>query len=489
MGFPHTYCTETDIIAADKTTMVSFFNDVFRQTSSVFLPAGARSATRPIWMLGNGRAGGRLSERHQAWVNATEFKPRPGSVLLVPQGESIEGVILGTGDNGPVVSPLLAGALPVVVPAGDYHFADAPANPELAALAWGLGSYAFRAYQSAEPRGPRRLKAPAGVAVEETARIAAAIWLGRDLINTPANDLGPAELEAAVRDVAEAFGAEIAVTTGDDLIAANFPLLHAVGRGSARQPRMIDLRWGTAGPKLTIIGKGICFDTGGLNIKPGVAMALMKKDMGGAATALALAIMIMGGKLPVQLRLLIPAAENSISGNSFRPSDIITSRAGIRVEVGDTDAEGRLVLADALALADTDAPDYLMTFATLTGAARVALGPDLPPLYSTDDDLAGELVAAGLRLGDPTWQMPFWQPYDSLLESKVGELNSIFAEPFAGSIMAALFLKRFVRSAKRYTHFDIYGWTPRPQPGKPYGGEAQCARAVYDVLKTRLKTS
>jgi leucyl aminopeptidase len=213
----------------------------------------------------------------------------------------------------------------------------------------------------------------------------------------------------------------------------------------------------------------------------------MKKDMGGAATALALAIMIMGSGLPLRLRLLIPAAENSISGASFRPGDVIRSRACTTVEVGDTDAEGRLVLADALALADEEAPDYLMTFATLTGAARVALGPDLPPLYSTDDDLAAELVASGIKLGDPMWRMPLWQPYDALLDSKVGELCSIFAEPFAGSIMAALFLKRFVKNAKRYAHFDIYGWTPRPQPGKPYGGEAQCARAVYDCLKTRLK--
>jgi leucyl aminopeptidase len=470
--------------------MVTSFDDVFQLTSNLFLASNSKIASRAIWMLGNGgKPGDTLPERHQAWLRETEFKPRPGTFCLVPQGEGLAGVALGVGDGEPGASPLLPGLLPAVIPGGDYHFATPPADPALAALAWALGSYAFRAYQSGEARTPRRLKAPASVAMEETARIAAAIWLGRDLINTPANDLGPAELEAATRDVAEYFDAGVAVTTVDDLLSANFPLLHAVGRGSVRKPRMIDLRWGSTGPKVTIIGKGICFDTGGLNIKPGVAMALMKKDMGGAATALALAIMIMGGKLPVQLRLLIPAAENSISGDSFRPSDIIRSRAGITVEVGDTDAEGRLVLADALALADAETPDYLMTFATLTGAARVALGPDLPPLYSTDDDLAGELVKAGIRLGDPMWRMPLWQPYDALLESKFAEVNSIFPEPFAGSIMAALFLKRFVKNAKTYAHFDIYGWTPRPQPGKPYGGEAQCARAVYDVLKTRLKAS
>jgi leucyl aminopeptidase len=470
--------------------MVTSFNEVFRLTSGLFLPASSKSATRPIHIAGSSKEGlGKLPRHHQAWLRAVDFKARPGNWCLLPEGEGVEGVVLCAGNGDAGVTPLLAGALPGVVPPGDYHFAAGPAEPELAALAWALGSYVFRDYQSGEVRAARRLKAPAGAAVDETARIAAAVWLGRNLINTPANDLGPAELEAAVRDVAEAFGAEISVTTGDDLLKQNFPLLHAVGRGSPREPRMIDLRWGSAGPKVTIIGKGICFDTGGLNIKPGGAMALMKKDMGGAAAALALAVMIMGGKLALRLRLLIPAAENSISGASFRPSDIIRSRAGITVEVGDTDAEGRLVLADALALADAEKPDYLMTFATLTGAARVALGPDLPPLYSTDDDLAAQLVAAGARLGDPMWRMPFWQPYDMLLDSKFAELSSIFPEPFAGSIMAALFLKRFVKNAGRYAHFDIYGWTPRPQPGKPFGGEAQCARAVYDVLKARLNTS
>jgi leucyl aminopeptidase len=466
--------------------MVMAYNEVFRLTSSLFLGPDATDRTVPVWGIARPEdIAEKLTERQQAWLRAIEFKPRAGNWTLLPDAEGVGGIAFGTGNGA--ASPLAAGTLPPVLPAGSYHFADAQPNPDLAALSWALGAYAFRDYQPGDARPPRRLKAPAGVAVEDVARIAAAIWLGRDLINTPANDFGPAELEAATRDVAETFGARISVTTGDDLLPANFPLLHAVGRGSVRAPRMIDLNWGTGGPKVTIIGKGICFDTGGLNIKPGSAMALMKKDMGGAATALALAIMIMGAGLPLRLRLLIPAAENSISGASFRPGDIIRSRAGTTVEVGDTDAEGRLVLADALALADEEAPDYLMTFATLTGAARVALGPDLPPLYSTDDDLAAELVASGIKLGDPMWRMPLWQPYDALLDSKIGELCSIFAEPFAGSIMAALFLKRFVKNAKRYAHFDIYGWTPRPQPGKPYGGEAQCARAVYDCLKTRLK--
>jgi len=470
--------------------MIMAFHEVLRQTSSLFLGADAREPTQPIWARASAVNGPEdLSEPHQAWLRAIDFKPRPGSWTLLPSADGMDGAVFGTGDDAAGALPLLPGFLPAVLPAGDYHLASALANPDLAALAWALGAYVFHEYRPADNKGPRRLKLPAGVALDEVARIAAAIWLGRDLINTPANDLGPAELEAAARDVAAAFTADVTVTTGDDLLAANFPLLHAVGRGSDRAPRMIDLRWGSAGPRVTIIGKGICFDTGGLNIKPGPAMALMKKDMGGAASALALAIMIMGGKLPVQLRLLIPAAENSISAASFRPSDIIKSRAGLTVEIGDTDAEGRLVLADALALADAESPDYLITFATLTGAARVALGPDLPPLYATDDDLAAELVSAGQRLGDPLWRMPFWQPYDALLESKFADLNSIHPEPFAGSIIAALFLKRFVKNAKSFAHFDIYGWVPRPQPGKPFGGEPQCARAVYDCLKTRLRIS
>jgi leucyl aminopeptidase len=466
--------------------MVMAFDEIFQLTSGLFLAADAKDSTTPIWTLARLEdAAEKLTESQQAWLRAIDFKPRAGNWTVLPDSGGIGGALLGIG-NGPA-SPLLAGTLPPQLPAGAYHFADAHPDQELAALAWALGCYAFRDYQPGDGKAPRRLKAPAGIAVEEIARVAAAVWLGRDLINTPANDLGPAELEAAARDVAAVFDARIGVTVGDDLLGANFPLLHAVGRGSPREPRLIDMSWGTTGPKVTIVGKGICFDTGGLNIKPGAAMALMKKDMGGAASALALAAMIMGGKLPLRLRLLIPAAENSISGASFRPGDIIRSRAGITVEVGDTDAEGRLVLADALALADEEEPDYLISFATLTGAARVALGPDLPPLYATDDDLAGELVASGMRTGDPMWRLPLWQPYDALLDSKVAQLCSIAPEPFAGSIMAALFLKRFVNNAKRYVHFDIYGWTPRPQPGKPYGGEAQCARAVYDCLKTRLK--
>src|SRR4029078_3397700 len=305
-----------------------------------------------------------------------------------------------------------------------------------------------------------------------------ALYVGRDLINIPANDLGPAELESAARELATTFGASIKVTEGSGLLSDNFPMIHAVGRASDRAPRLIDLRWGAEhAPKVTIVGKGICFDTGGLDIKPGSAMALMKKDMGGAAATLAFALLVMRAKLPVRLRVLIPAAENSIAGNAFRPGDVLTSRNGMTVEIGNTDAEGRLVLAGAISLADEEAPDYLVTIATLTGAAAMPSGPDLPPLYTDDEDMAAGLLASGSAVGDPLWRMPFWPPYDKLLKSSIADAKHIAEGSFAGSIIAALFLKRFVRNAKRFAHLDIFGWVPRGQPGRPQGGDARDAAA------------
>lgn len=308
--------------------------------------------------------------------------------------------------------------------------------------------------------------------------------MGRDLINTPANDFGPAELEQAARKLARAHGAKIKVITGDVLLKQNFPLIHAVGRASDRAPRLIDFSWGPArAPKITLVGKGITYDTGGLSIKPTPAMVLMKKDMGGAAAVLTLAAMIMTSKLRVRLRVLIAAADNAISGNAFRPGDVLQSRNGITVEIGNTDAEGRLVLADALALADKEKPDVLLTMATLTGAARVALGPDLPPFYSTDDEFAERVLAGGVRVDDPVWRMPFWQPYDKTLRARTGDVNHISDGPFAGSITAAMFLKRFVAKADAYAHFDIYGWVPRAKPARPEGGEPQGARALFDAFE------
>jgi leucyl aminopeptidase len=311
-----------------------------------------------------------------------------------------------------------------------------------------------------------------------------AVWQGRDLINTPASDMGPAELEQAARALAERHGADITVVEGDELLVRNFPLIHAVGRASTRAPRLIDLTWGRAeAPTVTLVGKGICFDTGGLDIKPASGMGLMKKDMGGAATVLTLGHMIMSRKLDVRLRILIPAAENSISGNAFRPGDVLHSRAGATVEVGNTDAEGRLVLADAIALADEAAPQSLFVFATLTGAARVALGPDLPAFFTDDDALGVAMVATSADVGDPVWRLPLWPGYDGKLDSQVADMNNIGEMPFAGAIMAGLFLKRFTKQARRFAHFDIYGWRPSATPLGPKGGEPQAARAVFALLK------
>ncbi len=341
-----------------------------------------------------------LTAAQRAWMEARSWQPKAGSVLLLSdENGAIAGALLGTGgEDWATQSPLLPGALPGALPTGDYRFVGKLPDPELATLAWLAGCYRFGRYKSEANGKPKRLVLPEGVDRARVLALAEALYLGRDLINTPANDLGPAELEAAARELATEHGAEVKVTEGSSLLSDNFPMIHAVGRASDRAPRLIDLHWGSAhAPKVTIVGKGICFDTGGLDIKPGSAMALMKKDMGGAATALTLAHLIMSRKLPVRLRVLIPAADNSIAGNAFRPGDVLESRNGMTVEIGNTDAEGRLVLADALSLADEEAPDYLITIATLTGAARVALGPDLPPLFSDDEDLAAGLLAIELQ--------------------------------------------------------------------------------------------
>jgi leucyl aminopeptidase len=306
------------------------------------------------------------------------------------------------------------------------------------------------------------------------------------MINTPSNDMGPAELHEATRLLAERHDAWIEAVTDDELLLKNFPLIHAVGRAAARPPRLIDLHWGDRShPKVTVVGKGVCFDTGGLDLKPSSAMLLMKKDMGGAAAALALAHMIMDRKLPVALRVLIPAVENSVAGSSFRPLDVYPSRKGLTVEVGNTDAEGRLILADALALADEAAPDLLIDIGTLTGAARVALGPELVPFYTGDEALASSMMDHGMRQGDPLWRMPLWAPYESMLDSKVADTSNVGTGAFAGSITCALFLKKFVSNAKSWLHFDIYGWNPSSKPGRPEGGECQAARALYALLCER----
>ena len=423
-----------------------------------------------------------LSPTARAFAKAQGFAPTPGALLIVPDAEgAIEAVVLG---DDPA-DPFAAGKLPAMLPEGVYAFAAPPRDPALATLAWLLGSYAFTRY-GAKPARVVRLVPPDGVDADEVSRIAAAVAGGRDLINTPANDLGPEEIEAAARRLAEAHKAEIACVVGDDLIAQNFPMIHAVGRASPRLPRLIDLCWGAPGaPKVTVVGKGVAFDTGGLDIKPGASMLLMKKDMGGAAAALALADMIMGARLPVRLRVLIPAVENAISGSAFRPGDVLPSRKGLTVEIGNTDAEGRLILADALALAGEEEPDLIVDFATLTGAARTALGPDLPPFYTDDDALAADLARLGMAVNDPVWRLPLWPPYARMLESKIADVNHVSSGPMAGSITAALFLRRFASRARAHVHFDIYAWTPKAKPGRPEGGEVQGARVVYALLRER----
>ncbi|MBX9931940.1 MAG: leucyl aminopeptidase family protein [Methylobacterium sp.] len=426
-----------------------------------------------------------LSQRHQAYCAAVDFAPKAGRIVLLPGEDGrVARVLFGLGEPGG--DRLVAGKLPGLLPPGAYRFddgQDAGFDAAEAALAWLLGSYRFTRYRQA-PLSPR-LVAPDGVDAAEIVRIASAVAMGRDLVNTPANDLGPAEIEAAARLLAECHGAAVAVTKGEAL-ARDFPMIHAVGMASPRAPRLIDLTWGDDGaPLVILVGKGVAFDTGGLDIKPSAGMLLMKKDMGGAAAALAAADMVMASGLPVRLRLLIPAVENAVSGNAFRPGDVLRSRAGLSVEIGNTDAEGRLILADALALADSETPDLLIDFATLTGAARVALGPDLPAFFTEDDSLAEAVMASAKAAIDPVWRMPLHAPYASLLESKVADLNNVSGGPFAGAITAALFLRRFAPKTKAHIHFDLYGWNPTTKPGRPEGGEVQTARLVFDLIKRR----
>lgn len=393
-------------------------------------------------------------------------------------------MLFGLGDpEAAAYDRLLVGKLPGLLPEGVFRLDNAP-EPAEAALAWLMGSYRFGRYRSGGGT-KARLAAPTGIDADEVERIAAAVAMGRDLVNTPANDLGPAEIEAAVRALSDRHGAAVTVTQGEAL-ATEYPLIHAVGVASPRAPRLIDLSWGPAdAPRVTLVGKGVAFDTGGLDIKPSAAMLLMKKDMGGAAAALAAAAMVMSAGLRLRLRLLIPAVENAVAGNAFRPGDVLPSRAGLSVEIGNTDAEGRLILADALARADAESPDLILDFSTLTGAARVALGPDLPAFFTEDDALAEAVAWAGRTAIDPVWRMPLHAPYASLFESKVADLNNVSGGPFAGAITAALFLRRFAPNTKAHGHFDLYGWNPSTKPGRPEGGEVQTARLTYALLKAR----
>lgn len=425
----------------------------------------------------------------RTWVEANGFTGARRQALVVPgpDGRPIMALAgYGTPSQRARRRFMLAGAVGTL-PQGVYTIASGLSGQDLETecFGWLLTGYVFDRYRD-QPAEPRTLVAPDGVDAARLEAMVAAECLIRDLINTPSSDMGPEELENAAQDLAGGFGASISSVTGDALLTQNFPMIHTVGRASPRAPRLIDLRWGDKGPKLTLVGKGVCFDTGGLDLKPPRSMALMKKDMGGAATVLGLARMIMALNLPVQLRVLIPAVENSVAGNAFRPGDILTSRKGLTVEVNNTDAEGRLVLADALALADEDKPDLIVSMATLTGAARVAVGSDLAPFFTDDDDAAQALATAGARVADPVWRLPFHEPYELKIEPANADLDNAPSGGFAGAITAALFLRRFVTQS-RYVHFDIYAWNSANAPARPKGGFGQGARAILDALPGLVK--
>jgi leucyl aminopeptidase len=430
-----------------------------------------------------------LPDTQAAWVRANGFRARLGTVLALPgEGGSVERVLVGWGTEAQRRRERLnLGSFARNAPAGSYRLEGDldPREAEEAALGWMLGRYRFDRYKTNGYDEEADLETPAGVDSDRLGRIVEGVFITRDLINTPANEMSPADFERAARRLAERHSAEIEVTTGAALLEANLPLIHAVGRAGPEEPRLIDIRWGdTDHPAVTLVGKGVCFDTGGLNLKPGASMGIMKKDMGGGATVLGLAHMIMGLGLPLRLRVLIPAVENSVSSNSMRPGDVLVSRKGLTVEINNTDAEGRLVLADALTLASEESPALIVDMATLTGAARVALGPDLPPFYTDDEELAAQLTTASANEADPIWRMPLWPAYEGDIEPDIANLDNAPSGGHAGSITAALFLKRFV-GATPWVHFDIFGWTPKARPGRPRGGECQAARAMLAVLEAR----
>src|ERR1700722_13216724 len=441
--------------------------------NSIFVAHGTAKAV-PIWFVtaatyADVRA--HFDAEARAFADAAGFEPKAGRHLLLPGRGGLGGVLFGIEATDDVKDLFLPGRLPQLLPDGVYRFANEPHDARLAALAVALGSYRFTRYRKSEGH---------------QVKLELSQSLDRNELDHIVEPGGPADLEAAARKLAASHNAEIRAIVGDDLLAQNFPLIHAVGRAAApaAAPRLIDMVWGESNhPRVTLVGKGVCFDTGGLDIKPDSGMLNMKKDMGGAATALALAHMIMARGLKVRLRVLIPAVENSIAGASFRPRDIYTSRKGITVEIGNTDAEGRLVLADALALADEEKPELIADFATLTGAARVALGPDMPAFFTDDDALAGELMNCANTENDPLWRLPLWRPYEAMLESKVADINNVGGSQ-GGAITAALFMRRFV-TAKSWLHFDLFAWTPTAKPGRPEGGECQVARALYALLAAR----
>ncbi|PZP60396.1 MAG: leucyl aminopeptidase [Pseudoxanthomonas spadix] len=453
-------------------------------TAPAFLDART-DQVRPLHVLQREQFGAWCAQQAPAvtaWLQAQGFGAAPGTLALLPGDDGVAGAVLGIADAG---DPLSYGHAPMGLPSGSAWevvselSADARAALE---LGWGLGAYRFDRYKTAT-RAPARLLRTAADA--RTDDLLAACLRVRDLVNTPTEDMGPDELEAVVRRIGAEHGAQVEAVTGDALLERNFPAIHAVGRASHRAPRLIALRWGAEdAPKVSLVGKGVCFDTGGLDLKPADGMRNMKKDMGGAAHAIALAELVMRQRLPVRLTLLVPAVENAVGPNAFRPGEIIATRTGVSVEIDNTDAEGRVILGDALAHAGEDKPEVLLDFATLTGAARIALGPELPVLFSNDDALANAWLAAGERTRDPLWRLPLWRPYLRYLTSHVADLANAGSR-MAGAVTAALYLERFVPAGTPWAHLDVYAWNDSDRPGRPAGGEAMALRAAFEMLRSR----
>jgi leucyl aminopeptidase len=429
---------------------------------------------------------GALDRPARRWAESTGFKAKPGQVAMLPGPDGgLARVLVGWKPEEPLWA---LAALPDTLPERGYALDPMPGEATKLALGWALGSYAFTRYKKRD-KGWATLAWPKEADRGLVERLAAGIFLARDLINTPAEDLGPAQLAGAAENLAGQRGATFSAIVGDALLAENYPMIHAVGRAStpARAPRLIDLHWGDpAAPRVTLVGKGVCFDTGGLDLKPSSGMRLMKKDMGGAATVLGLAGAIMAAALPVRLRVLVPAVENSVSADAIRPLDIIRTRKGLTVEIGNTDAEGRLILCDALTEADREKPELLVDFATLTGAARVALGPELPALFANDDALAEDFLRAGTGEADPLWRLPLWPGYRKMYSSDIADFSNISESPFAGSIVAALYLQEFVSAETKWAHLDTYAWNAKSRPGRPEGGEALGLRALYALIASRF---
>ncbi len=448
------------------------------------------SSSLPVQVVSQAKWRGWLKKQSAArrgWIESLGTAGKAGDLVVLPGRDGKAGGAVLVVSATPTLWDY--GSLATRLPAGTWRIVSdtAPVSPTDAAVAIGLGTWRFERYKARKAKPGARLLWPQGADKARATAMIEAIFMARDLITTPSSDMGPAELAAAAQALAKTHKAKFSVIVGDDLLKKNYPMVHAVGRASTRAPRLIDLVWGReSDPKVTLVGKGVCFDTGGLDLKAAAGMLNMKKDMGGAATVLAVAAMVMACGLRVRLRVLVPAVENSVSGNAFRPLDVVPTRKGISVEIGNTDAEGRLILCDALHEGATEKPAMMVDCATLTGAARVALGPDLPALFCNDDALADALLAAGRRVADPLWRMPLFAGYRRMLDSKVADINNAPGVPFAGSITAALYLKEFVPDSVPWAHIDMMAWNNTAKPGRPEGGEAQAARAIFTTIEGLL---